>query len=110
MAKSNPRKKVPKLFGLPEPEEVNKIAEALAEKKVIDKTVEIIDGQEVIEHKKKNRIGRPPATHNRKRTSVMVDPILWQRIKLIALKKNMEISDILEMGIHAVLKKYKDVL
>ena len=102
------RPKTDKSFLLPDPSEINKAVEAVTKG-------EVIDGQIVKEHvaptppKKKKAIGRPPATHNRKRTSVMVDPILWQRIKLIAVKKNMDISDILEMGIHAVLKKYKNI-
>lgn len=44
----------------------------------------------------KNPIGRPRSNHGRKSTSVMVKPEVWKRLKLLALQRDIDLSEMLE--------------
>jgi hypothetical protein len=105
MAKAPQRKKVAQSSELAGLADVNKGVENITE---------TISGQQVVEHttpprpqpKKKKTIGRPAATHNRARTSVMVDPKLWRQIKAIAAIKGFDISKLVELSLKDAIKKY----
>lgn len=53
----------------------------------------------------KNPIGRPRANHGRRSTSVMVKPEIWKRLKLLALQRDIDLSEMLEDMFLTYLKK-----
>lgn len=53
----------------------------------------------------RNPIGRPRANHGRKSTSVMVQPEIWKRLKLLALQRDVDLSEMLEDLFLSYLKK-----
>lgn len=53
------------------------------------------------------KVGRPAATHDRKRTSVIITPKLWQDFKILSMRHGSNVSDFLEIAIKDALEKYK---
>ncbi|MCB0517319.1 MAG: hypothetical protein H6577_26415 [Lewinellaceae bacterium] len=41
-------------------------------------------------------VGRPRANHGRRSTSVMVRPQIWKQLKLLALQRDIDLSEMLE--------------
>lgn len=91
---------------LPTSEENIKAAAELTEKQVqaTEQAKEISKIENAAN--KSNKVGRPKATHDRKRTSVIVAPELWQDFKILALRKGKNVSDLLELAIRDAMKKY----
>ena len=109
-----PRRPKP-VFDLPTPEEANAAAAELSgspatpkpsppkkraapRKKTSTRKAAVVRAKEpvTLPPVEKKPIGRPRANHGRRSTSVMVRPEIWKRLKFLALKRDVDLSEMLE--------------